>query len=85
MKLHETIKRTYDKILKPFFKIEVLSDKGWEEISSLNIIENKEVYEITTENEMLLCTGDHIIIDENNEEIFAKDTLHKHIKCKSHN
>jgi hypothetical protein len=53
MKLHETIKRTYDKILKPFFKIEVLSDKGWEEISSLNIIENKEVYEITTENETL--------------------------------
>ena len=49
MKLHETIKRTYDKILKPFFKIEVLSDKGWEEISSLNISENKEVYEITTE------------------------------------
>lgn len=85
MKLHETIKRTYDKILKPFFKIEVLSDKGWEEISSLNIIENKEVYEITTENETLQCTGDHIIIDENNEEIFAKNSLHKHIKCKSHN
>jgi hypothetical protein len=85
MKLHEIVKRTYDKILKPIFKVEVLSDKGWEEISSLNISENKEVYEITTENEMLLCTGDHIVIDENNEEIFAKDTLHKHIKCKSHN
>ena len=50
MKLHETIKRVYSKILKPIFKIEVLSDKGWEEISSLNIIENAEVYEIQTQN-----------------------------------
>ena len=64
MKLHETIKRVYSKILKPIFKIEVLSDKGWEEISSLNIIENAEVYEIQTQYEKLICTADHILIDE---------------------
>lgn len=83
MKLHELVRRTYNKILKPLFKIEVLSDIGWENISSLNIAENKHVIQIKTKNYKLICTPDHILIDINGNEIFAKDSYDKIIQCET--
>lgn len=85
MSLHELVKRTYDKILKPFIKIEVLSDKGWEEIDSLNIGYSNDIYEVQTDNDKLICTGDHILIDLNGNEIFAKDVNNKIITNKQQN
>ena len=85
MKLHETIQRFYTKILKPLIKVEVLSNKGWEEIDSLNISYSNDIYEIKTNKNTLQCTGDHILIDENGNEIFAKDSLNKIILNKNNN
>ena len=85
MKLHETIQRFYTKILKPILKVEVLSDKGWEEVDSLNISYSDDIYEIKTDKNALQCTGDHILIEENGNEIFAKDSLNKIILNKNKN
>lgn len=78
MKLHNTIKRAYQKILK-LFQIEVLSDKNlWCEIDSLNITNEQESIQLLFNNNIsLICAPDHILIDSNNNEIFAKDSLHK--------
>ena len=82
MKLHELVRRTYDKILKPIFKVEVLSDKGWEEIDSLNIAYNNSVCKVILEDDSeLICSEDHILIDSDNEEVFAKDCLGKQLYC----
>lgn len=80
MKLHESLKKIYEKIIK-LSHIEVLSDCGWQEIDSLNISNPQPLIEITSDNGFnLVCTKDHILIDENNDECFAKDALNKKIK-----
>lgn len=82
MKLHELVKRTYDKILKPLLRIEVLSDKGWEEIDSLNIAKDKSICKLILENNSeLICTPDHILITSDDEEVFAKDCCNKQLNC----
>lgn len=81
-KLSDIIQRTYSKIIKPFFEIEVLSENGtWESIDSLNITPLQDVYEIRTSDEIILrCAKDHILIDENDNEVLAIDSLYKNIK-----
>ena len=72
MKLHEIIKNFYIKKLVPIFSIEVLGQNGnWNKIKSLNITEKQFRYKIKTEHTELLCTENHILIDENEEEILA--------------
>lgn len=81
-KLSDIIQRTYSKIIKPFFEIEVLSENGtWESIDSLNITPKQDIYEIRTSDEIILqCAKDHILIDEHDNEVLAVDSLYKNIK-----
>lgn len=81
-KFSDIIQRTYSKIIKPFFEIEVLSENGtWESIDSLNITPEQDVYEIRTSDEIILrCAKDHILIDEYDNEVLAVDSLYKNIK-----
>ena len=81
MKLHEIIKNFYIKKLVPIFSIEVLGQNGnWNKIKSLNITEKQFLYKIKTEHTELLCTENHILIDENEEEILAVKSQNKKIK-----
>ena len=80
MKLHDIIKNVYEKCLKPIFSIEVLGeDNKWKNIVSLNITQKNTFYKIKTKTYSLLCTKNHILIDENNNEILAIDSLNKNI------
>ena len=81
MKLHEIIKNFYIKKLIPIFSIEVLGQNGnWNKIKSLNITEKQFLYKIKTEHTELLCTENHILIDENEEEILAVKSQNQKIK-----
>lgn len=84
MKLHDIIKNVYEKCLKPIFSIEVLGeDNKWKNIVSLNITQKNTFYKIKTKTYSLLCTKNHILIDENNNEILAIDSLNKNIQTKT--
>lgn len=62
---------------------EILTDTGWENISHTNKTIEYEIYEISTSvGRRLECADNHILFDENMQEIFAKDTLGKHIQTK---
>lgn len=61
-----------------------MSNAGWEEINSLNIGYSDDIYELRTPNVKLTCTGDHILIDEDGNETFAKDALSKKIASKDY-
>lgn len=81
MKLHETIKNLYRSIIKPIFKLEVQTEDGkWNKVKSINITEKTEFYKVATNSHTLICTKNHIIIDENNNEIFAIESLNSNIK-----
>lgn len=79
-KLSEIVSRTYSKIIK-LVHVEVLSDQGWQEVDSLNISEPQQLIELDTcGGHKLRCTKDHILIDEDGNECFAKDALRRRIK-----
>lgn len=81
MALHNTIKNFYIKCLKPMFQIEVLGkDNKWNKVTSLNITEKQYLYHIKTKTNQLLCTEKHILIDENNNEVFAIDSIGKNVQ-----
>lgn len=81
MKLHETIKNFYIRKLRPIFSVEVLGQNGrWNSVKSFNITEKQFFYRVKTENTELLCTENHILIDENDEEVLAVKALNKKIK-----
>ena len=80
MKLHETIKNLYIKIFKPLFSIEVLGNNSkWNKIESFNITQKQELYKIKTNSCELLCSKNHILIDDNLNEILAIDSIGKSI------
>ena len=87
MKLHNTIKRIYQKVLKPLFNVEVLSDSGWQKIDSVNVTQQASTVTLRTkDNKTLTCALDHILIDENGNEVLAKDSLNCKVKSiDSHN
>ena len=79
-KLSEIVSRTYSKIIK-LTHVEVLSNEGWEEVDSLNVSNPQQLIEVIDCNgQHLICTKDHILIDENGNECFAKDSYGKRIK-----
>ena len=81
MKLHNTIKHLYKNVLKPFLNVEVMSDSGWQKIDSVNITEPSDTITLKTKNNKnLTCALDHILIDENGNEVFAKDSLNCKVK-----
>ena len=76
--LHETIRRMFNKVFKFNFKVEVESVDGWHEVDSLNVTEPVDVIEIvTTTGRKLKCAENHILYDENGDEVLAKDALNK--------
>lgn len=76
IKLHEKIQNVYKHILKPLFSIEVLGENGsWNPITSVNITHKQNLYRVRTKNTELLCSENHILIDENHQEIKAIDSL----------
>ena len=76
--LHETIRRMFNKVFKFKFKVEVESADGWHEVDSLNVTEPVDVIEIvTTTGRKLKCAENHILYDENGDEVLAKNTLGK--------
>ena len=84
MNLHDTVKNIYTKILKPFFKIEILGeDDTWNSVDSVNITEPTEFYLVKTVNRQLLCTKNHILIDEKGNEILAVESIGKIIQTNS--
>lgn len=52
---------------------EVLTDTGWENIEYVHTTVMYQIYKIYTDNHTLECADDHIIFDENMNEIFVKD------------
>jgi len=63
---------------------EVKSHDGWRNITKTNKTIKYKLYEIKLEDgTKLKCADDHIIIDKDFNEIFAKDSLNKLIKTKN--
>ena len=83
MKLHETITHTYKKVIR-LLGIQVFTDDGWTDINSVNITEPNEVIKIISQNgKQLLCSPKHILIDNENIEILAKDCIGKTIRTEN--
>lgn len=62
---------------------EVETEDGWTDIFQIHQTIPYIVYEMTLENgEILYCADNHIVIDENDEEIFVKHSLNSNIKTK---
>lgn len=84
MKLHQIIKNFYISSIKPLFQIEIETEHNiWNTIESINITEISDFYEIQTATHKLLCTKNHIIIDENGNEVLAVNSLGINIKTKT--
>jgi len=61
----------------------VESESGFVDIISSNKTIPYEVYSVVLDNGLTIeCADNHILIDENNQEVFAKDSLNHHIKTK---
>lgn len=83
------IKKLSDAILRKFTEIievsnwQIESDEGWTDIKSVNKTIPYQKYILTFESGRILeCADNHIIIDENYNEIFAKDSLDVKIRVK---
>lgn len=78
MKLHETLKKTYDKIVK-LCHIEVMSQSGWQRVESLNIGPKQQMVKVKTKSCFVVCTHDHVLMCSDGSETYAKDSLGKRI------
>lgn len=55
---------------------EIYTDTGWEKLNSVSQTIPYQVYKLKTENgKHLQCADNHILFDENYQEIFAKDCI----------
>lgn len=82
-KLHNIIKHIYTSIFKLSF-IEVKSDTGWTTIKSLNITKpTEQIKLIADDGKTLICSPNHILIDEYDNEILAKDSLNMKLQTSS--
>jgi hypothetical protein len=62
---------------------QVETETGFEDIISSNKTIKYEIYEITLENGMFLeCADTHILIDESDNEVYAKDSLNVPLRTK---
>ena len=81
MNLYKTVINFYTHIIKPLFTIEIqTSDNKWNKIKSINKTEKTNFILLSTKYRQLICTHNHILIDENGKEIFAKNSYGKYIK-----
>lgn len=77
MKLSDTTSR---KFIESFdiSDWEIESNTGWEDVSAIHKTIEYEVYRIELENGLFLeCADDHILIQSNLSEVYAKDSLDK--------
>lgn len=76
--MHE-ISNTIDRKFTESFDIndwEIETDTGWHSVSAIHKTIPYTVYKLTTESGLTLeCADDHIIFDENFNEIFVKDLI----------
>lgn len=52
---------------------EILTDTGWKDIQSIGQTIEYEVWEVVSTSHSLKCADDHILFDENMNEVFAKE------------
>ena len=78
-KLSDTIRRKFVEILD-CSGWQIKSDQGWTDIKTINKTEEYQRYIIKFESgNQLECADNHIIIDKDYNEVFAKDSLGKEI------
>lgn len=76
----KTIRKFTDIVIADEWEVE--TDTGWAPIKSINKTIPYEVWRVHFSNgEGLECADTHILIKENGDEIYAKDSLTQHIKC----
>ncbi len=86
MNLSDTIERKFVESIEtpPWLEVKVLSENGYVPVTHSNKTIEYDVFKITLENNLELeCADTHIIIDEFNNEIFAKDSKNNNIKTKN--
>lgn len=83
----KTIKKLSDSVIRKFIEVitlknwQIMSDQGWSDIDSINKTVPFQKYIIKTEKgKELHCADNHILIDKDYNEIFAKDSLNVYIK-----
>lgn len=70
-----------DKIERKFIEsfdiddYEILTDSGWKDCLAIHKTIEYKVWSIETETHQLRCADDHILFDENMEQVFAKDLV----------
>lgn len=61
---------------------EVLTESGWEDITSIHKTVEYDVWEIVFSNgQVIHCADTHIFIDEDGQEVFAQDSVGINIRC----
>lgn len=70
----DTVSRKFVDVID-FEDYEVLTDDGWADVTSINKTIKYEVWEITTKSFSLKCADNHIVFDENMNEVFVKDVI----------
>ena len=84
VKLSDVIERKFvDSIDIDPEEWEIETESGWVDILQIHKTIEYEVYSIVLDNGLTLkCADTHILIDENNNEVYAKDSLGSFIKTK---
>lgn len=78
---HNEIKKTNDCIHRKFIsscmtnQYEILTDTGWTDCIAVHKTIPYKIWRLVTENHSLLCADNHIVFNENMEEIFVKNLL----------
>lgn len=71
-KLSESIERKFIETID-INDYEVLTDNGWADIASISKTVPYQVWEVKTETHSLKCADNHIVFDEDMNEVFVKD------------
>ena len=73
-KIWDTIERKVIDVLD-IDDYEVLTDDGWHDIKSVNKTIKYDIYELVTKHFRLKCADDHIVFDQNMDEVFVKNLI----------
>ena len=75
MKPSEKVQRKFEEVA-PTSEWEILSHDGWRDIHSSNKTISYELHDVSLENGLTLtCADTHILITEQMEEVYAKDSV----------
>lgn len=59
---------------------EIETDKGWIDIEKVMLTEEYKVYAVMTKTKTIKCADKHIFIDENDNEVYAIDSVGVNVK-----